>query len=121
MQGYETKEQDLTERLGSHIDKIIEQLGWDEHIRDASQNSLDLSDPDLLAHKSTTGKTEIATAAAIVFLGAKYAGIDQEGQKSLSERISECEYCKSVKIYPQDIWFRQKKIRDYFQMKWKFF
>lgn len=105
-------------RIGSYIDEIIRQLGWDEHIKDASHNNLNLLGEGFLRRESLTKKSEIATAAAIVGLGARYAGVDQKKEeKGLTEQIVNCDLCKSVHMYPQNIWAKQKKIREELKMR----
>lgn len=108
----------MMNRIGSYIDVIIKQLGWDEHIKDASHNNLTLLGEGFLRRESLTKKSEIATAAAIVGLGARYAGVDQKKEeKGLTEQIVNCDLCKSVHMYPQNIWAKQKKIREELKMR----
>ena len=108
----------LMNRIGSYIDEISKQLGWDEHIKDASHNNLNLLGEGFLRRESLTKKSEIATAAAIVGLGARYAGVDQKkDEKGLTEKIVSCDLCKSVRIYPQNIRAKQKKIREELKMR----
>jgi len=108
----------LMNRIRSYIDELIKQLGWDEHIKDASHNNLNLLGEGFLRRESLTKKSEIATAAAIVGLGARYAGVDQKKEeKGLTEKIVNCDLCKSVHIYPQNIWAKQKKIREELKMR----
>lgn len=103
----------LKKRLGSYIDEIVKQLGWDEHIKDVAHNNLDLLGPEFIHYESLTTKSEIATAAAIVGLGARYAGVDQKkDEKGLIDKLVECDLCRSVHLYPQYIWAKQKRIRD---------
>ena len=108
----------LMNRIRSYMDEIIKQLGWDEHIKDASHNNLNLLGEGFLRRESLTKKSEIATAAAIVGLGARYAGVDQKKEeKGLTEKIVNCDLCKSVHIYQQNIWAKQKKIREELRMR----
>jgi len=108
----------LRQRIGSYIDDIIKQLGWDEHIKDASHNNLNLLGEGFLRHESLTQKSIIATAAAIVSLGARYAGVDQKKEeKGLTDKIASCDLCKSVHLYQQNIWAKQKKIREELKMR----
>jgi hypothetical protein len=103
----------LKRRLGSYIDEIVKQLGWDEHIKEVAHNNLNLLGPEFVHYESLTKKSEIATAAAIVGLGARYAGVDQKkDEKGLIEKLVECDLCRSVHLYPQYIWAKQKRIRD---------
>jgi hypothetical protein len=108
----------LRKRIGSHIDEIIKQLGWDDHIKDASYNNLNLLGEGFLLRESHTEKSAIATAAAIVSLGARYAGVEQKTEeKGPTEKIAGCDLCKSVHLFPQNLWAKQKKIKDELLMR----
>jgi len=118
MKGESPEHSSSMNRIGSYIDIIVKQLGWDEHIRDASHNNLNLLGEGFLRRESLTKKSEIATAAAIVGLGARYAGVDQKKEEiGLTEKIVNCDLCKSVHMYPQNIWAKQKRIRDELKMR----
>ena len=113
MQDSKAKKDPLKKRLSLYMDEIIKQLGWDEHIKDASHNNLNLLGYDFLFSESLTKKSEIATAAALVGLGARYAGVDQKKEeKGLIEKLVNCDLCRSVHLYPQNIWSKQKRIRE---------